>query len=103
MNRGEAAIYDRYERRGDQQQPTPDRDKQTAGGRWIKRDKDVHRCDKPTYAASPGVKTGDLWECGTCHKVWRVSGTDSGDQRDPYPTQLRWVLNTPTQQSAYDR
>jgi hypothetical protein len=61
---------------GDQQQPA--QSTSTPGGRWVYRDSDVHRCRKPGY--SNGVKTGDRWECGTCHKVWRVKVND--DQRD---------------------
>lgn len=91
MNQYEPESFRPSQRRGDQIQPEPDRDKVTATGRWIKRDKDLHHCDKPTYVQSPGVKTGDVWECSTCHKVWMVSGARSGGGYGP--TQLTWVIN----------
>lgn len=58
------------------------------GGRWIRRDVDVHRCNRPGYNSS--IKVGDLWQCNGCKVVWRVAGFDSGMQWDPYPTVIKW-------------
>jgi hypothetical protein len=63
----------------DQQQPAIEFGKKTATGRWVHRDKDIHRCSKPAYER--GIKPGDRWECDTCHTVWRVKKVDY-DQRD---------------------
>jgi hypothetical protein len=72
---------------GDQQQPVirTDGDRTTPGGIWVYRDKDIHRCPKPSY--TQGVKTGDIWECNECHKQWKV--TVNSDQREG--TWLTWT------------
>lgn len=62
----------------------------TRSGRWVHRDADIHRCGRPSYQESPGVKVGDVWECNQCHTRWKVTGFDSGMQWDPYPTQIKW-------------
>lgn len=44
----------------------------TRGGRWVYRDVDVHRCDKPPYDRT--VNRLDRWQCNVCNKVWIVTG-----------------------------
>ena len=60
-------------------------------GSWIHRDADIHRCQRPSYQQSPGVKVGDRWRCDDCKTVWRVAGFDSGMQWDPFPTVIKWT------------
>lgn len=78
----------RYEsdRWGDQQQPQRPRKLDTPGGFWVKRDVDIHRCNKPSYSST--VKNGDIWECGTCHTQWVVK--IGFDQRDN-STWITWT------------
>ena len=60
-------------------------------GRWVHRDADVHRCPWPTFDESPGVKTGDIWECNTCKAQWKVTVENHFDPRpsESYTT-LKW-------------
>lgn len=53
--------------------------KETTGGYWTHRDKDIHRCNKPAYES--GVSRHDRWKCGECGKEWIIDKID-GDQRD---------------------
>lgn len=65
----------------------------TAGGQWVHRKKDEHVCPKPTRASVGlgDVKRGDQWQCDTCHKIYTVTGLNSGDQRDEvYPPIILW-------------
>ena len=57
----------------------------TEGGRWLFRDKNIHRCPKPGYA--PGIKSGDIWLCDSCNKRWKVKV--NSDQREG--TWLTWT------------
>jgi hypothetical protein len=54
------------------------------GGRWIRRDVDVHLCNRPGYNSS--IHVGDLWQCNGCNVVWRVNGFDF----NPFPTVIKW-------------
>ncbi len=54
---------------GDQIQPDRTHTK-AAGGHWVFRDADIHRCNKPVMDNQ--MKNGDIWECDTCHKRWAV-------------------------------
>lgn len=82
MNRWESNRW------GDQQQPALGKSDETEGGRWVKRDINVHRCAKPAYNST--IKRGDVWQCNTCYTQWRVTGTNSGSQWDPAPTTIVW-------------
>ena len=74
---------------GDQIQPDIPPQDITQGGRWVRRDKNVHRCQYPHYQSD--VKVGDIWQCTTCYKRWEVTKIDTGSQRDPIsPPVFRW-------------
>ena len=70
-------------------------------GKWVYRDKDNHKCQKP-----PGgydVKVGDIWECD-CGKMFRVDKVQAkGDQRDTYWDIVvsEYAGLVPTQRTGY--
>ncbi len=68
---------------------------ETEHGRWVFRDKNIHRCKKPSSVI--GVKSGDIWECGECKKQWKVKV--NSDQREG--TWLTWTEHTTGQQEAW--
>lgn len=54
-------------------------DEVTKHGRWIRKKANEHFCSKPLYKI--GTSVGDLWQCNTCNRIWRVE-TMGWDQRD---------------------
>lgn len=49
---------------------------------WIVKQADVHKCEKPKSAHNDGVRTGDVWQCDTCGRQWKV--TVESDPRDSW-------------------
>lgn len=69
----------------------------TKHGRWIRRDADIHRCGKPSLSESPGVKSGDVWQCNDCQKKWQVRV--QSDQREG--TWFTWTELVPPQSEGW--